>query len=62
MSPAALFRPLGALWVLVALIALVAALCAAAVREAHLAPFFVTTAHVTDAEDCWPGQYAVCKP
>jgi len=44
MSPAALFRPLGALWVLVALIALVAALCAAAVREAHLAPFFVTTA------------------
>ncbi|MEA1942923.1 MAG: potassium transporter TrkG [Pseudomonadota bacterium] len=44
MSPAALFRPLGALWVLLALIALLAALCAAAVQEAHLAPFFITTA------------------
>lgn len=44
MSPAALLRPLGALWVLVALIALLAALCAAAVQEAHLAPFFITTA------------------
>lgn len=44
MSPAALFRPLGALWVLVALIALLAAVCAPAVEEWHLAPFFITTA------------------
>lgn len=44
MSPAALLRPLGALWVLVALVALLAAMCAPAVNEAHLAPFFITTA------------------
>lgn len=44
MSLAALLRPLGALWVLVALISLLASLAAVAVGEPHLAPFFLISA------------------
>ncbi|WP_203292347.1 TrkH family potassium uptake protein [Maricaulis parjimensis] len=44
MSLAALLRPLGALWVLVAMISLLAALAAFAVSEPHLAPFFLISA------------------
>ncbi|MHA6288590.1 TrkH family potassium uptake protein [Maricaulis sp. CAU 1757] len=44
MTPAALLRPLGALWVLVAMVAVLAAFSAAAMGERHLAPLFLTTA------------------
>jgi trk system potassium uptake protein TrkH len=43
MSLAALLRPLAALWVLVALVSVLAALAAVAVREVHLAPFFLVS-------------------
>ncbi|WP_291842457.1 potassium transporter TrkG [Maricaulis sp.] len=44
MTPVAFLRPLGALWVLLAGVALFAAFVAAAVGEPHLAPLFGTTA------------------
>ncbi|MAK64245.1 MAG: hypothetical protein CMF75_05800 [Maricaulis sp.] len=44
MSLAALLRPLGALWVLVAFISLLASLAAVGVGEPHLAPFFLISA------------------
>ncbi len=44
MTPVAFLRPLGALWVLFAGVALFAAFVAAAVGESHLAPLFGTTA------------------
>lgn len=46
MSLAALFRPLGALWVLVAIIAAFTALTAAALGETHIAPLFGATAGI----------------
>jgi len=46
MTPVAFLRPLGALWVLLAGVALIAALVAAALGEPHLAPLFGTTALV----------------
>lgn len=46
MSPLALLRPLGALWVLVALVAVLTAVAAAAMEEGHLAPLFLTTAAI----------------
>ena len=44
MSLAALLRPLGALWVLVAFISLLASLASVAMDEPHLAPFFLISA------------------
>lgn len=46
MSPAALLRPLGALWVLVAALAVLTALTALAVGEAHLSGLFMATAGI----------------
>jgi trk/ktr system potassium uptake protein len=44
MTPVAFLRPLGALWVLLAGVALFAAFVAVAIGEPHLAPLFATTA------------------
>jgi len=46
MTPVAFLRPLGALWVLLAGVALFAAFVAAAIGEPHLAPLFGTTAMI----------------
>lgn len=47
MGPSALFRPLGGLWTLLALVAAIAGLLASALGESHLSPLFFASAAVS---------------